>query len=583
VLLVSGSVGGGHDGVAAELTRRLEADGATTSTVDFLDLPRAGVGWIVKASYQLQLRFAPWAYELLYRLCFLLPFIWVPVVMFDTAVSCRRFGRVIRTFTPDVVVSVYPLSSLVLGRMRAKGWLRVPVITYLTDASVHPLWLHPGVDLHLAVSSETARTVEARGIQPVHTVAPLVSRGFDGRADRERVRREMGIPAGAIAVLVVAGSWGVGSVIETVEAIAGSGRFHPVCVCGRNEHLHQLLNARGWGTVIGWTDRMAELMAACDVVVENAGGLTCMEAFSSGLPVVTYRPIPGHGRHNAETMEQAGIIRYARTAEELINALEVLGAVGPKRQTQVQRARALFHGDASHHVASLAASTLRPAATAPFHRPLRNTRLAAAAASLVLVYGLLTSGTELVTGHGLGVQATGPALDVANVLGVRLSAEQLSDPVVERQLLVGAVPVLIDARTADAAPTAVTLLSNGGVTFGNIGSGQRHRLAWTQAQADTRWARQAIDVYTGHDVGGLVAGRRVNAFDLAYSRFGAHQRILRPVIVGPGVSFGALAAHRLYLVDATSATPGQAGRVVEHLAQAAAKKQLSLVTLGGPT
>ncbi|MEE3921714.1 hypothetical protein V2I01_36055 [Micromonospora sp. BRA006-A] len=40
---------------------------------------------------------------------------------------------------------------------------------------------------------------------------------------------------------------------------------------------------------------MPALMRAVDVMVENAGGLTCQEALAAGLPVVTYRPIAGHG------------------------------------------------------------------------------------------------------------------------------------------------------------------------------------------------------------------------------------------------------------------------------------------------
>jgi UDP-N-acetylglucosamine:LPS N-acetylglucosamine transferase len=35
--------------------------------------------------------------------------------------------------------------------------------------------------------------------------------------------------------------------------------------------------------VIGWTDQMPALMSASDAPVENAGGLTCMEAFAVGL------------------------------------------------------------------------------------------------------------------------------------------------------------------------------------------------------------------------------------------------------------------------------------------------------------
>ena len=94
----------------------------------------------------------------------------------------------------------------------------------------------------------------------------------------------------------MAGSWGVGPIAETFDVIARSEQFVPVVVCGRQERLRRRLSARGTGIVLGWTDQMPELMAASDVLVENAGGLTAMEALAAGLPVVTYRPIAGHGR-----------------------------------------------------------------------------------------------------------------------------------------------------------------------------------------------------------------------------------------------------------------------------------------------
>ncbi len=74
--------------------------------------------------------------------------------------------------------------------------------------------------------------------------------------------------------------------------------------------------AAGWrrgagaGSSAGPT-RCPCLMAAADVLVENAGGLTCMEAFAAGLPVVSYRPIAGHGQGNAKDMEAAGVAALA--------------------------------------------------------------------------------------------------------------------------------------------------------------------------------------------------------------------------------------------------------------------------------
>src|SRR5207245_1920498 len=139
--------------------------------------------------------------------------------------------------------------------------------------------------------------------------------------------------------LVVAGSWGIGRIERTVEAVADAG-FYPITLCGSDSALRRRLTKLGHGLALGWTDDMPTLMAAADVLVENAGGLSCMEAFAAGLPVVTYRPIAGHGRHNAEEMERAGLTVWAKTPQELG---EVLGRLGHARQPDAgQAARSLF-------------------------------------------------------------------------------------------------------------------------------------------------------------------------------------------------------------------------------------------------
>ncbi len=159
------------------------------------------------------------------------------------------------------MVSVYPLASLVLGRMRRKKQLRVPVLTYLTDFAVHSLWVHRGIDRHLAVSEISAEAATSRGGKNAFARGPLVSDKFrDATYDRDAVRTNLGLAPEDRAVLVVAGSWGVGDVVATVEAIGRSGEFHPITVCGRDDNLRAQLEQGGYGTVIGWTDEMPALM-----------------------------------------------------------------------------------------------------------------------------------------------------------------------------------------------------------------------------------------------------------------------------------------------------------------------------------
>ena len=115
-------MGAGHDGAAQELRRRLVASGHRVEVVDFLDAVAFHIGPVLRWFYQVQLRMAPWSYELSYKLA---PLLRAPAVMVDTWLTRRKLRRVIKDFRPDAIVSVYPLASLVLGRMRKRKQLRV--------------------------------------------------------------------------------------------------------------------------------------------------------------------------------------------------------------------------------------------------------------------------------------------------------------------------------------------------------------------------------------------------------------------------------------------------------------------------
>jgi hypothetical protein len=58
-------------------------------------------------------------------------------------------------------------------------------------------------------------------------------------------------------------------------------------------------------------------MAASDLLIQNAGGVTCLEAFSIGLPVVMFDPLPGHGEDNARHMARHGMVALAEREPDL--------------------------------------------------------------------------------------------------------------------------------------------------------------------------------------------------------------------------------------------------------------------------
>jgi UDP-N-acetylglucosamine:LPS N-acetylglucosamine transferase len=367
VLVISASMGAGHDGAARELAARLNASGHAVQVRDFLHSGPLRIGSALRRGYQLELRHLPSAYDATYRLWYRFPWLCPAVAWLVTALSQRTVLRWVREARASVVISTYPLATLCLGRLRTTGRLGVPAVNFITDFGVHPLWIHGGVDLNLTVHEGPAQVASKGTGRAAVACGPVVSDAFepDRLPDRERARVVLGLAPPERAVLVVAGSWGVGGVEATWRAISQDGRFTPVVVCGRDERLRRVTETMAERAdrrtiVLGWTDDMPSLMSGCDALVENAGGLTALEAMRAGLPVVSFQPIPGHGRDNTACMHAAGVSRLAATPHELLDALREVTSPGVCRSAQIAAGRALFQTAADVRTLAAAALGLEP-------------------------------------------------------------------------------------------------------------------------------------------------------------------------------------------------------------------------------
>lgn len=307
VVIVSARMGAGHDGAAAELARRLRARGFEVGCHDFLDLLPGRLGQRLCDAYHRELELAPRSWDRLFAALGTAPLAWAAGRI--AALALPRLRDTLAG-SPGLVVSTYPAASQALGELRRRGELATPFAVYLTDPSVHRLAVNAHADLHIAPNPHAAAAARGLGARQVEWATPLVAPGFRPTVpgERDRVRDRFGLARDERLALVVSGSWGVGEVEDITEDVAATGAAHPVVVCGRNEALRDRLRRAGVSRVFGWVDDMPSLMRACDVVVQNAGGLTTLEALATGLPVLTYRTLPGHGRTNARVLDEIGLV-----------------------------------------------------------------------------------------------------------------------------------------------------------------------------------------------------------------------------------------------------------------------------------
>jgi UDP-N-acetylglucosamine:LPS N-acetylglucosamine transferase len=349
-------MGAGHDTVAAELVRRARERGGDAVVVDVLALLPYGLGRALRHFYRGAVRHAPWAYAALYRL-FLRPGAGrrpggTPLAR----LAGGRLRDLAERTGADVVVPVFHLGAQLTGHLRARGLLPVPSVVLVIDFAVHRQWLHPGNDLCLCLTEDAAREARRGTGTPAGTCGPVVApeyfaaapgaAGWRGLFDR--------LGPGRPAVLLSAGAWGVGSHLDATVRLLRDHGFLPVVLCGGNERLRRALSGTPGVVALGWVTDMPGLLHAARALVDNAAGQTAVQALAAGLPVVGYRPIPGHGAEGVRRMAALGVSDLAGDETALLGALRRLTAPGPARRERVAAGHALFRDDALTRVTDVA-------------------------------------------------------------------------------------------------------------------------------------------------------------------------------------------------------------------------------------
>jgi len=238
----------------------------------------------------------------------------------------REFLKYIQVFKPDFIVCTYPTVSSILAQLRFEQLLQVPVITVITDYTVHSHWVHPGVDGYIVACSEVRKKLVSWGIkaQRIHVTGIPVSPKFEGELDRIHIMAKLGLKSDLPTFLVMGGSYGVlKSAKRICKKLADS--LVPVqiiIVCGKNKKLYFSLEeviAQGRNLMIRFefVDNVEELMSVSDLIITKAGGLTVSEALTKHLPLVIYKPIPGQEEENAHFVQRIGAGCVAGNEEEL--------------------------------------------------------------------------------------------------------------------------------------------------------------------------------------------------------------------------------------------------------------------------
>ena len=367
VLVVSASVGSGHNEAARSILAALAADA-----------PELEAQWVEMLGYTPRLFRAYYAggYALLVsRLpqCYGLGFrltdrpqgprrgLMERRRLWTERLALRTFAEDLCRKRPALIVSTHMLPPPLIGWMKATGRLDVPQMVVVTDDEIHRFWYAENVERWFIPAAYGRRTLERWGVEPgritfsgmpVHPkwLAPL---------DRDRVLREWRLPGDKRIVLVTGGvDFTCGRVVTVAREVARSCADACVVVlAGRNKkllgRLARLPEAGRRLIGVPFTDRAHELGHVASLMITKPGGCTTAECLAKGTPMVFMKPVPGHEAGNARYFERQGVAVISRSVRDTVAQALRLLSDEPARLALADGARRLYRPATQTSVAAI--------------------------------------------------------------------------------------------------------------------------------------------------------------------------------------------------------------------------------------
>ncbi len=247
-----------------------------------------------------------------------------------------RLYKFIDTINPDYIISTHPFSSQMVNYLKRKGKLNCYLATIMTDFAMHKQWLigHENTNAFFVSNENMKQDIIKYGVpaEKIHVTGIPMSSRFLNEFKKQEIYEMFNLDINKKVILFFGGGeFGLGKdrTVQVLRILLEKlPNYQIVAVSGKNEVMKQAFEelvsnylAENRVKILGFTDKVPELMHIACCVVTKPGGLTTTESLASELPMIIINPIPGQEEENAEFLEENGVgvwLKNKDNVEEVI-------------------------------------------------------------------------------------------------------------------------------------------------------------------------------------------------------------------------------------------------------------------------
>ncbi|MCT4543362.1 MAG: glycosyltransferase [Vallitalea sp.] len=343
IVIVSASTGYGHNQVANALKLEFEEKGYEASIFEPLKEASKSLDILVSDGYKILATLMPKMYGTIYKISNN-EIMNKPVAKIFIKTLKDKISEIVDNEEADLIISTHPLLVDVISSLKGDNIIDIPFLSIVTDFLPHQSYISDNVDAYLVGSCYTKNGIVARGISPdkVYAFGIPIKKIF-----REDVIIED--KEDVFTILLMGGSMGVSSIKKALKNLLNiEEKLKIIVVCGNNDTLKSSLDEKysedipnKYIEILGFTDKIPELMELSDVIITKPGGLTVTEALAKNIPMIIPYFIPGQEEENAEVLVNAGAAVKVDSVRELDEVVGVLMKDSSKLEWLKQNMKAI--------------------------------------------------------------------------------------------------------------------------------------------------------------------------------------------------------------------------------------------------
>lgn len=337
ILILSVVCGGGHFSAARSVSARikeLEPD-AEIEVVDILKTYSLSDFYITKYGYAAMIGHIPWFYAMGYWLSnhgLFKNFYAAAPLRVARNIAPKLYQRINET-KPDVIYCTHFYPAMALSLLRQAYKVPPVVIASSLDYAVEPFFDKVRNIDFLTIANEEfipGRLHSGFTLEQIRVTGVPTSERFYNEPNKIEARNKLGLNPDIFTVLIMfgGGEWAgtykiykelVKDYSKEIQIIVINGNnqktFNKIEKCEKPDNVH-LLN-------VGFTSEVEVYMAASDIALTKAGGLSTTEMVNSELPMLISTKVYGQEKRNMEFMVSHGVALSFKNTKDLHEKIDI--------------------------------------------------------------------------------------------------------------------------------------------------------------------------------------------------------------------------------------------------------------------